>query len=237
VGQEYVVNALRATLRGVGEVLITLGVVVLLFCVYQLVWTNVSAQAIESGARTDLEEQWAGPNLTPSPGSSEQGSLPAVDVAPGDAFAIMYIPALGSGWAKAVVEGVALEDLRGTVGHYPKSQLPGEVGNFAVAGHRATNGEPFRDLPVVKAGDLVYVQTRESWFVYTVQSTEIVQPTEVEVVLPVPRQPGVDPTEKLITLTTCNPRWASYERWITYGVLTDTRPASEGPPPELLVKG
>lgn len=230
-------NALRATLRGVGEVLITLGVVVLLFCVYQLVWTNVSAQAIESGARSELEEQWARPNLTPSPGSSEQGSLPAVDVAPGDAFAIMYIPALGSGWAKAVVEGVALDDLRGTVGHYPKSQLPGEVGNFAVAGHRATNGEPFRDLPVVKAGDLVYVQTRESWFVYTVQSTEIVQPTEVEVVLPVPRQPGVDPTEKLITLTTCNPRWASYERWITYGVLTDTRPASEGPPPELLVKG
>lgn len=229
-------NGLRTAIRGTGELLITLGVVVLLFCVYQLVWTNVSANAIESDARTQLEEQWTNPRPTPSP-STPDGQLPEVAVAPGDSFAIMYVPSLGKSWAKAVVQGVTLDDLRGTIGHYPKTQMPGEIGNFAVAGHRATNGEPFRDIPDVKVGDKVYIETEDSWFVYTVRSTEIVKPTDVEVILPVPNEPGAIPTEALITLTTCNPRWASYERWITYGVLSETRPKSEGPPPELLVKG
>ena len=69
------------------------------------------------------------------------------------------------------------------------------------------------------------------------RSTEIVAPTAVEVLLPVPGKPGVKPTEALITITTCNPRWASFERWIISGVLTDTRPETEGPPPGLDVKG
>lgn len=230
-------NGLRSAIRGTGELLITLGFVVLLFCVYQLVWTNVSARAIESDARTSLEEQWSRPPIEVSSPQPSQGRLPTPTVSPGDAFAVLYIPRLGKSWAKAVVEGVTLDDLRGTIGHYPASQLPGQVGNFAVAGHRATNGEPFRDLPAVRPGDKVYVRTQKTWYVYTIRSTEIVQPTEVDVILPVPKRPGVAPTESLITLTTCNPRWASYERWITYGVLTDTIPSSKGPPPELLIKG
>ena len=166
-----------------------------------------------------------------------QGSSPRWTSRRGTASRSCTSRAWGKSWAKAVVQGVTLDDLRGTIGHYPKTQMPGEIGNFAVAGHRATNGEPFRDIPDVKVGDKVYVETEDSWFVYTVRSTEIVQPTDVEVILPVPNEPGAAPTEALITLTTCNPRWASYERWITYGVLSETRPKSEGPPPELLVKG
>ncbi len=230
-------NGLRSVIRGTGEVLITLGFVVLLFCVYQLVWTNVSANAIEAEARTSLEQQWSRPPTATASAQPGQGKLPPAAVSPGDAFAVLYIPRLGKSWAKAVVEGVTLEDLRGTIGHYPASQMPGQVGNFAVAGHRATNGEPFRDLPEVRPDDKVYVQTEKTWYVYTIRSTEIVQPTEVDVILPVPKRPGVAPTESLITLTTCNPRWASYERWITYGVLTDSIPASKGPPPELLIQG
>lgn len=213
--------------------LITAGVVVLLFCVYQLVWTNVTANGREADARTQLEEKWARPDPTPTPGPS--GQLPEAEVAPGDTFAIMYIPSLGKDWAKAVVEGVTLDDLRGTIGHYPRSQDPGEIGNFAVAGHRATNGEPLRDIPLVKVGDKVYVETEDTWYVYTVRSTEIVAPTDVQVILPVPNSPGAKPTEALITITTCNPRWASYQRWITYGVLSETRPKADGPPPELLL--
>ncbi len=230
-------NGPRSAIRGTGELLITLGFVVLLFCVYQLVWTNVSAHAIESDARTSLEEQWSRPPIETSTPKPSHGKLATPAVSPGDAFAVLYIPRLGKSWAKAVVEGVTLDDLRGTIGHYPASQLPGQVGNFAVAGHRATNGEPFRDLPAVRPGDKVYVQTQKTWYVYTIRNTEIVQPTEVDVILPVPKRPGVAPTESLITLTTCNPRWASYERWITYGVLTDTVPSAKGPPPELLIKG
>jgi sortase A len=214
-------------------VLITLGVIVLLFCAYQLFWTNVTADAHESDLRGQLREQWD----RPTPSASAPGQLPGVSVKPGNTFAIMYIPRLGHSWAKAVVEGVDLDDLRGTVGHYPTSQQPGAIGNFAVAAHRATNGEPFRDLPAVVPGDKVYVETEDTWYVYTVRRTEIVQPTDVDVILPVPRQAGVTPTKAVITLTTCNPRWASYQRWITYGDLTETRPKSEGTPPELLVTG
>ncbi len=229
-------ESVRTAIRGVGELLITLGLIVLLFCVYQLVWTNVSANAIESTARNQLEEQWSKPPPSP-PASGAPATLPKADVAPGDAFAVLYIPALGKNWAKAIVQGVTLADLRGTIGHYPSTQMPGEIGNFAIAGHRATNGEPFRDLPRVKAGDKVYVQTEDAWYIYTIGSTEIVPPSAVEVILPVPKKPKVEPTEAIITLTTCNPRWASYERWITYGALTETRTRAEGPPPELLVKG
>jgi sortase A len=149
----------------------------------------------------------------------------------------MYIPALGAHWAKAVVEGVDLSDLRGTIGHYPQTAMPGEIGNFAVAGHRATNGQPLADVPDIVNGSLVYVRTSEAWYTYRITKHEIVAPNAVEVLLPVPGQPGVRPTQALITITTCNPRWASFERWIVSGVLTDTRPESQGPPPGLDVKG
>lgn len=224
-------GTVRTVLRGTGEVLITLGVVVLLFCTYQLFWTNVTADAHASQELDRLHEDWA----RPSPSGSVT-HLPTADVRPGDTFAIMYIPRLGKDWARAVVQGVSLDDLRGTVGHYPRTQMPGEIGNFAVAAHRATNGEPFRDLPEVRAGDKVYLETQDAWYVYTVDSTEIVQPDALQVILPVPQQPGAKPTKALITLTTCNPRWASYQRWITYGELTETRSKSDGPPPDLVAK-
>jgi sortase A len=226
------VSAVRTTLRATGELLITAGVVVLLFCVYQLFWTNVTADAHAAQVLGRLEDQWAHSD----PSTAASPDLPSAAVQPGDTFAIMYIPRLGSDWATAVVQGVTLDDLRGTVGHYPQSQMPGQIGNFAVAAHRATNGEPFRDLPTVHAGDRVFVETDDAWYVYTITSTEIVQPNAIDVILPVPKMPEVAPTRALITLTTCNPRWASYQRWITYGELTQARPKSDGPPPGLVAK-
>ena len=149
----------------------------------------------------------------------------------------MYIPALGAHGATAVVEGVALSDLKGTIGHYPQTALPGEIGNFAVAGHRATNGQPLADIPAVVDGSLVYVRPAASWYTYRVTRHQIVAPNAVQVLLPVPGHPGAKPTRALLTITTCNPRWASFERWIVSGVLIDTQPKTQGPPPGLDVKG
>jgi sortase A len=231
-----------SVLHGAGEVLITLGCILLLFAVYELVWTNVTADRHESGVRHDLVQSFDDPSSAPStnPGASPGTTSPpprSTTPQPGDAFAVMYIPALGAHWAKAVVEGVDLSDLKGTIGHYPRTALPGQIGNFAVAGHRATNGQPLADVPDIVEGSLVYVRTGTAWYTYRVTRHQIVAPNAVEVLLPVPGKPGARPTQALITITTCNPRWASFERWIVSGVLIDTRAETEGPPSGLDVRG
>ena len=88
-------------------------------------------------------------------------------------------------------------------------------------------------LPDFAQGDVVVVESRTTWYTYEVDDGYIVPPTQVEVVAPVPNQPDAEPTEALITLTTCNPRWASYERLIFHGRLVEERPKSDGPPAAL----
>jgi sortase A len=206
--------------RGAGELLITLGLVALLFVAYQLWWTDVMANRAVMAQTQRLLDQFAH-----TPPGAGQGQ-PA---APGQAFALMYIPALGQNWSRPVIQGVTLTDLAEGVGHYPSSAMPGEVGNFAVAGHRATNGEPFAYLDRVGRGDDVIVHTEQAWFVYRVTDVQIVAPTDVGVIAPVPGQPDAVPRQRLITLTTCSPRWASYARLILHGVLVRT--SAPGHPP------
>jgi sortase A len=142
----------------------------------------------------------------------------------------MVIPRLGDSWVSPVLEGVGDRSLTRGLGHYPRTALPGEIGNFSVAGHRATNGEPFARLDRVVKGDHVYVQTGTAWHDYVVDRTAIVAPTEVGVVLPVPNSPGAEPRERRMTLTTCHPRWGSTQRLIVFTTLAATTPASAGPP-------
>ncbi len=221
---------MRAVVRGVGELLITAGLVLLLFVAYQLVWTNVEAQRRTDAVAGDVRDAWERPPTTTT-------GTQVVALKKGKGFAFLHIPRLGRKWSVPVIQGVSLPDLSKGVGHYPKTALPGEVGNFAVAGHRATNGEPFAYLDKVRKGDLVVAETEDSWFTYVVDRTKIVSPTSVWVLDPVPGHPGATPSEPLLTLTTCNPRWASYERLIVFGHLTETRSKAEGPPDALVRTG
>ena len=211
-----------------GELLITLGVLLLLFVAYQLLWTNVTAQRAADQATTELQESWARPPTTSEGGAGDDGDegdddgdQPEVRPEIGTAFALMYIPRLSDKvWGMPVLESVELYDLARGIGHYPQTQLPGEKGNFAVAAHRATNGEPFRDIDRLEVGDSVFVETREAWYEYTLRRDQIVSPTDTWVIDPMPGDPGAAPSERLITLTTCNPRWGSTTRWIWWGDLT-----------------
>lgn len=221
----------RLLVRVLGEVLVTLGALLLLFVVYQLWWTNVVAERQSAALTQQLQQRWQSSEPSGTPSRQEPQRLP-LPVA-GQPFALMYIPRLGASWREPVVQGVTLDDLAQGVGHYPQSALPGQIGNFAVAGHRATNGEPFAYLDQIRRGDAVVVETRSTWYVYRLNEPYIVAPTQVQVVAPVPNQPGVQPTQRLITLTTCNPRWASTERLIVHGTLTEVRSKTDGPPPEL----
>ena len=214
---------LRTWVRGVGEVLITVGVVLLLFVGYELWWTNVVADRAVAAERAELLDRFGQPPH-PSPDSASS------KVVPGDAFALMYIPAIERSWVRPVVEGVTLEDLSRGVGHYPQTAMPGQVGNFAVAGHRATNGQPFAYLDRVTTGDQVIVQTQTRWYVYRVTDVSLVAPTDVDGIAPVPGDPTATPDRRIITLTTCNPRWASYERLILHGRLVSSSPAADPPP-------
>ena len=225
---------IRTAVRGTGELLITAGLVVLLFVAYQLVWTNYEAHKATDSVASDLRDSWDRPNPSGAGPAAARGPK-KVDF--GKGFAFLHIPRLGKNWTIPVVEGVDLPDLAKGVGHYPKTAQPGAIGNFAVAGHRATNGEPFAYLDKVRKGDLVVAETEDSWFTYVVDRTKIVSPTSVWVLDPVPGHPGATPSEPLLTLTTCNPRWASYERLIVFGHLTETRSKAEGPPDALVRTG
>jgi sortase A len=222
---------MRAVVRGFGEILITAGLIVLLFVAYELVWTNVEANRHTDQVSNALRDQWADPPHASGHGAGNVGSSTFVK---GKGFAFLHIPALGRNWSRPVVQGVSLPDLARGVGHYPKTALPGEVGNFAVAGHRATNGEPFAYLDKVHVGDVVVAETRTMWFTYVVDRTKIVAPDSFWVLDPVPGHPNRQPTQRLLTLTTCNPRWASFQRLIVFGHLEEARAKSAGPPAVLL---
>jgi sortase A len=222
------VEALRTGLRGLGQTLITVGLVLLLFCVYEL-WVTNLVTAREQGQLTEeLAERWSAPRPSaPGPG------LRPVAVELGEGIAVLRIPRLGNDWAKVVVEGTGVEDLKRGPGRLVESGQPGAPGNLVVSGHRTTYGAPFAEIDALQPGDAVVVETRDTWFTYRVTGHEIVAPTAVEVTLPVPRQPGVAPTEPLLTLTTCHPRYSARQRLIVYSALEQALPKADGDPPAL----
>jgi sortase A len=228
----------RAVVRGLGEVLITVGVLLLLMCVYQLWWTNVeSAQAI-SASRDEIVRSWhqPAPTPTPAPSSGSPSSAPTPTAQPvpayGTGFALLYIPRLRDKvWGLPIHQGTSKDVLAQGAGHYRASAMPGDLGNFAIAAHRSTHDEPFANFPDLQAGDKVYVQTRTTWYVYTLTHDDShLTPTDVWVVEPVPGQPGAAPTQRLLTMTTCTPRYGSTGRWAWWGMLSSTSPTSQPPP-------
>ena len=124
-----------------------------------------------------------------------------------------------------VVAGIEVEDLKKGVGWYPTTAQPGQVGNFALAGHRVTNGEPFRRMLELRVGDEVVIETRDFVFTYELNSAPgqlTVQDTETWVLDPVPGHDDVQPTEELLTLTTCEDLFHSPDRSVAFGKLVTT---------------
>jgi sortase A len=219
-------STLRTTVRTVGEIMVTFGLVLLLFAAYEIWGKSVIVNEHQRDLDAQLNHQWAQPD--PTVGPSAPAGVQAVPP-PASAIANIYIPRIGKHWV--VVEGVSKADLAYAPGHYPGTAMPGQIGNFSVAGHRIS--AIWWDLDKMKAGDLVIVQTRTNYYIYTVSSIEIVKPTAVEVVAPVPGHPGQEPTKAMLTLTTCNPKWDNYQRLIVHAGLTNTRSTSDGAPPQI----
>ena len=225
-----------------GELLITAGVVLLLFVGWELWWTN-----IDSGIKQEqaLEEFFA--DVPPAAGPAPAGAGPDAP-APEDfgdpavlpqgdlvgTFAVVYIPRFGDDYSRPVTAGVGTDVLDNLgLGHYPGTGAPGAVGNFALAGHRQTHGQVLDQIHTLVPGDRLYVQTRDGYYTYVFRNTEIVLPDRADVIAPVPTEPAAEPVDRILTLTSCNPRFGAQERIIAYSVLESWRPADAGPPPEI----
>ncbi|MFN3338259.1 MAG: class E sortase [Dietzia sp.] len=164
----------------VGEVLVTLGVVLALFVVYQVWWTDRGAARAQSAADAELEQRWGAADNPRERGVSaddaELDALGSPGLADGTAFARLYIPAFGSDYRFAVVSGTSDAALEIGPGHYTETQGPGEPGNFAVAGHRVGRGSPFNDLDALRSCDALVYATADQWLVYRVLPVDAPDP-------------------------------------------------------------
>ncbi|MFF7161457.1 class E sortase [Streptomyces sp. NPDC008086] len=214
--------------RAIGEVFITTGVLMLLFVSYQLWWTNVRAHAQADKEASSLQDDWASGKR--SPGTFE----------PGQGFAILHIPKLDV--VVPIAEGVSNKKVldRGMVGHYGEGKLKtampdAKTGNFGLAGHRNTHGEPFRYINRLSQGDAIVVETQDKYFVYKMASIlPVTSPSNVSVLDPVPPGSGFTKAGRYITLTTCTPEFTSKYRLIVWGKMVEERPRSKGKPDALV---
>lgn len=225
-------DAVRTGLRGLGQILITFGVVVLLFCVYELEVTGLYTAQQQDRLGRQLTQQWAQEPITPAQPGQPARPVP-VALSLGGALARLHVPRFGAQYAEVVVEGVATEDLKRGPGHYPGTALPGALGNVVLSGHRTTYGQPFNRLDELSSGDAVVLETRDTWFTYRVTGTTIVSPTAIEVTYPVPGRAGQPPTQHLLTMTTCNPKYSARQRLVVRAVLQGQLPKANGLPPAL----
>jgi sortase A len=214
-------SRIRGAVRVSGELMITFGLIVLLFAGYEVFGNSAKVQAEQNSLDDALAQQWADPTVAPSaPG-------PKAPAAPGkNLVGRMYIPKLDKQWV--VVNGVTPKDIRYAPGHYPDTALPGQVGNFSVAGHRIR--KIFWRLDEMNDGDVIGVETRDKWYVYRVTRVHVVQPSAVEVVAAVPNKPRQKAKKAMLTLTTCNPKFNNYERLVVHAELTDTMPRDKNAP-------
>ncbi len=205
--------------------MLTIGVVLLLFAFYEAYWTNVESGQLQEEASADLEEQWRNPRQKMEPEL-------------GEAFAQLYIPTFGSDYHFAIIEGTNEDDLLRGPGRYVDSQMPGEMGNFAVAGHRVGKGAPFNDLGKLETCDDIVVETQTERITYRVLPIDgeqadcfngippeyshvvgrhITTPGDVSVTNPVPESDAA-PNREILTLTTCHPQFSNAERMIVHAM-------------------
>ncbi|MCW2496234.1 class E sortase [Jatrophihabitans sp.] len=235
----------RTAMRGIGETLITLGLIVFLFIFYEVYVTSWFTDREQTKLKHQLTQEFvAGKDPTIR---LPNGSLPELKT--GQGIANIYIPRLGKDFEWTIVEGTTAADLDKGPGHYVGTALPGEVGNFAIAGHRVGKGEPFLNLDHLLPGDSVIIETESAWYVYKVKGQqhnsitsvdsdgipgrEIITPDEGRVLDPVPDHPGVTPTEQLLTMTTCHPKFTATHRMVVYGALDPSETVKRTDPKDL----
>ncbi|MDT3329431.1 class E sortase [Microbacterium sp. KSW-18] len=234
----------RATvLSFVGEILLTLGVVTLLYVTWHTWIGDAIVQGEQHAAAQALADQWAAEgDPTPdasapsTPAPDDPAAIPTLgDQKHAEVFGIMKVPRFGKDWQFKIASGISRPDIldRGEIGHYPDTAMPGAEGNTVYAAHRWTSGAPFDPIDRLVIGDALVIQTKAGWYTYRFRSLEYVQDTQIQVLLPVPNKEGVAANGRYLTLTSCAPKLNSLERIIAYAVFDEFTPAAAGPPAAL----
>jgi sortase A len=214
-----------AVLGAFGEVLITVGLLISLYVVYELWWTNVTAAQETRRNSAALLRAWQQPGP----------ATPSDAIAKGQSFGFLYIPALGADFRALIMQSVDRNSVlnTGAVGHYtdPASALPWDAtGNFALAGHRDGHGMIFRDLDRLAPGDQAYVQTRYGWYVYRLDREASSVPIgDIGAVEPIPAGSGFTKPGRYLTLTTCTPIYIDSSRMVWWGHLVEQTPKGKVP--------
>jgi len=211
--------------------LVTGGLLILLFVAYQLWGTGIFTARAQSRLRkefaTELRDNpTVASTTTSAPTVSTTTGRAATTTGPpstvprvvrvvneGDPVGQITIPKIGVNLI--FVQGTARDDLSKGPGHYPASPMPGQLGNAAIAGHRTTHGKPFYNLNELGPGDLIQITTTYGHYTYRVSEQLIVPPSDVSVVGPTP--------DAELTLTTCNPRFSARERLVIHAKLVVRR--------------
>lgn len=247
---------LARVLAALGRTMITAGVLILLFVAYQLWGTGIRTAQAQDDLEDDLAAQLAeadsatvsstststtrprpssttttGPDATTSTTRRRPPTtappLPAEQLpAPGEAAGRIVIERIGVDYV--FVEGVGVADLKKGPGHYPETPLPGQAGNAAIAGHRTTYGAPFSAVDQLQPGDEIQVTTVQGTFTYEVRATEIVSPSQVEVL-----QADHWDWENALTLTACHPKYSARQRMVVSADLVETLAKADGDPAAL----
>ncbi|MGW6280922.1 class E sortase [Kribbella sp. NPDC055071] len=201
---------MRSAIRGLGIVLLVVGLGLLGWVGWQYFGTGIGSNQKMGEAQGSLRDEW------------KASTKPSADPEAGTPITLLRIPRFGADWEKPVVEGVGKNELARGIGHYPQTQLPGEPGNFAIAGHRVTHGSPFRKLLELRQGDQVIVETADAVYTYELDGSPrdlTVKPADNWVLDPVPGKPREVPTKSVITLTTCQDLFHSPDRSVAFGQL------------------
>jgi sortase (surface protein transpeptidase) len=231
VGRRRLSDVVRLFISGLGQLLVTLAVIVALLVVYEDFVSDLFSNQAQANLSEQLREEWTAQQPVTA-------TIPPPMTAPrvGEPFAFLHIPRLAIDFDRAVVEGTEQEQLAQGPGHYVGTAMPGQPGNFAVAGHRVGKGSPFLDVDTLRPGDPIVVETEKAWYTYrvigdsttgeflpdgnSVPGREVVTPRDVSVIAPTPRGPmTAAPTGAYLTLTTCNPKFSAQTRLVIHAVL------------------
>lgn len=193
------------TLRVVGELLLTSGLLLLYFLAFVL-WGT--------GGQTQEAQERLGRALSARPPLPKEHPVKL-----GEPVGTIRIPRLGPDMRFVIVEGAGPAELREGPGHVPRTALPGQRGNFAVAGHRVTYLAPFNRIDELRRGDAIVVTTRAGRYTYRMTGHRIVTPNHTEFIAPVPGRDGARPTGRFITLISCHPKFSAAQRYVVVGRL------------------
>ena len=197
---------------GVGMILAGIGF--LLFCAWQYYGTNIIAKQKQADVKQSIASNW-------------DNGIDGKDIG------LLRVKRFGSDYEQPIVKGFDDKALASGVGWDPKSALPGEIGNFAIAAHRVTHGEPFAKFPKLKKGDEVVVETRRHIYTYRLRNSGTSITVDFSVGWPLQRVPAPDaagerPTKSVITMLTCSELFHTRNRNVVIGDLVSDQDKKTG---------